>query len=98
MPESGWIALVAAIAGAGVGAFGTFLATWIKLKGRRDYYDDVAVKFLISKLGKSGLDWEQIRKHGHNIGLEDDVDIKQLLLLGGAEPTGSTPLIWKQKS
>lgn len=93
MSEGGWIVL-----GAAIGALGSFLATWVKLRGKRDYFDDEAIRFLKKRLKESadGLGWEEIRKHGHNIGLKDD-EIKQLLLLAKAEPSGTTTLRWKLK-
>lgn len=94
MSEGGW-----AILGAAIGALGSFLATWLKLRGKRDYFDNMAIKFLKKKLQESpdGLTWEEISKHGKNIGLKDD-EIKQLLFLAKAEPNETTPFRWKLKS
>ena len=86
------------VLGAVIAALGSFFATWLRLTGKRDYYDKEATKFLVKKLKQhpDGVAWEEIRVHGKNIGLDDE-GIKQLLLLAKAEPSETPPLRWKLK-
>jgi hypothetical protein len=94
MSEGIWIIL-----GAAIGVLGSMLVTWLKLEGKRDYFDKKAIKHFREMLKNrpDGLAWEEIRTLGKNIGLQDD-EIKQLLFLANAEPSGTTPLRWKLRS
>jgi hypothetical protein len=78
--------LLVGLLSAVIGVTGALVTTWLRLRGRADYFDKAAMRLLKRKLAQSpeGLSGIEVDEYGKQIGLEPK-ETRQLLVLLHAE-------------
>lgn len=87
--------IIAALVGAFFGIIGSLVVAHYKLRGRRDYFDEKAIKLLERRLDKykEGRSTTELCEIGKAIGLSQE-DTKQLLFLSKAKMKDDKGTSW----
>jgi len=82
--NDGWLTLISALGGTALGGLLSLVGTWVSLRGRPDYFDDMAKKYFADLLKEGdGKTMTELCVAGKEIGMSDN-ETKQIVFMVGA--------------